>query len=1202
MYKRLLLIILGLLILLFLQSAVNAETLFLPDAVERIEDEAFCGDSSLDKVVIPEGCVEIGSRAFADSGIISIEMPGSVARIAADAFEHVENLSVSAQPGTMAYSWALQQGWIPFEAPSDSTVYEFCGHYYQVFYDKLSWEEAAQKCNEMGGYLATVTSYRERQLIESMTYRKGRKITKTLYWLGGKQQPDGEWAWITGENWSFERWLNEEKPTEPPTGDHPKAYLQYCTPYIFFFTCAENNPAEDQAVGYICEWGEGEPIYSDSVWRQCSLGQLRMNLKYALRGTAYRAVFTIKCQGAPGWIPLQLGDNRNGHLGIMLDNGMNGDETAGDGIYTFTYEPLLFTHQGPVLFSVSLGDLNAVHSNTVELPLVDSVQEAEPYIVEGQLDDLGSLIYDTASPFMDSEGYVSGADASTALAQVYAALEQEKNKGNLRECVLDETSVYVKTASGIGLIYAPSIEGTNAGDGEAELTVIPIHPHEDVADRSHADDILSTVKAVVAAMDNFAYSSSQDYHPGSVTINTVKTVFGKNRVVIWNGHGTFHKKLGPMLMTNEAFNKEKWKNNTNNYKTDVDNDAIVFKSDGLVKYAYITPKFFDSYCKDLSNSLILFGACHSAQTVALGKALINNHASAVLGFTNEVESAYAGRTLYTILACMATVNPETNQFYTLNEACEYAKILWGANDYIFWSRKGQPEKKNSNKIAAPEIITGSNPDYRFKEAVNLKFNVQNRLGDMVEGALVTVTNGIKPYSFGMSSTNLQSRMDEIRNEIGIPYLIMQNAIQIPKNELGSYNVIIQAEHYSNVLDSITVSEGGELNYTLRLNGKFDGKVVDAETGKPLKDADVFIQRKKLNGETESVQEITKTNTEGQYSLSNLDIGTYDTTFSLEGYKDAAMTFTLDGEYNWELNQNIRLEPKKYEYHGVVLDMSDGEPLPGALVTCRYVSDTTTQFNRSQHTDEAGKFDDRELPAGRYELTFSREGYKQHMVSIVLEAEQPSVELTVYLEPESIWKQEYLRILKLHRIGIQAYEQAMDEEAKWGAVYPLIVGLQDITGDGQPELLFIRINQNCLNEGYYEQGDLYIYTMSGQSAVNILYAKNVYCYGGNGPNYEIFQPVGSTDLYVQGGGNGGENARYVLTNGKYKLAKKIIFVFTGDEEDSEYYIDGASVSRAAYLKALKEFNIQKKDVLASLYSPTKYTFYRYNEAVAELSKK
>ena len=65
----------------------DMNTLRLPDGLETIESEAFIGIGH-DAVIIPDGCREIGSKAFADCpNLIYVRIPLSVTSIAPDAFD-----------------------------------------------------------------------------------------------------------------------------------------------------------------------------------------------------------------------------------------------------------------------------------------------------------------------------------------------------------------------------------------------------------------------------------------------------------------------------------------------------------------------------------------------------------------------------------------------------------------------------------------------------------------------------------------------------------------------------------------------------------------------------------------------------------------------------------------------------------------------------------------------------------------------------------------------------------------------------------------------------------------------------------------------------------------------------------------------------------------------------------------------------------
>ncbi|MBQ6326532.1 MAG: leucine-rich repeat protein [Clostridia bacterium] len=85
-------------------------TLNLPANLRLIEQEAFAGVSA-QRIVVPEGCETIGTRAFAGCDRLTlVELPASVTSIADDAFEKSANVCVLAPAGSSALLWAEANG------------------------------------------------------------------------------------------------------------------------------------------------------------------------------------------------------------------------------------------------------------------------------------------------------------------------------------------------------------------------------------------------------------------------------------------------------------------------------------------------------------------------------------------------------------------------------------------------------------------------------------------------------------------------------------------------------------------------------------------------------------------------------------------------------------------------------------------------------------------------------------------------------------------------------------------------------------------------------------------------------------------------------------------------------------------------------------------------------------------------------------
>ncbi len=108
MIKRLALMCLAL--GLMMTAAARADTLALPSGVTEVEAEAFYGDKSLDRVVLPEGTLYICEKAFAYSSVRSIVLPASLKEIASDAFEGVTSLTAYVTKGSAAESFCKSSG------------------------------------------------------------------------------------------------------------------------------------------------------------------------------------------------------------------------------------------------------------------------------------------------------------------------------------------------------------------------------------------------------------------------------------------------------------------------------------------------------------------------------------------------------------------------------------------------------------------------------------------------------------------------------------------------------------------------------------------------------------------------------------------------------------------------------------------------------------------------------------------------------------------------------------------------------------------------------------------------------------------------------------------------------------------------------------------------------------------------------------
>lgn len=79
---------------------------------------------------------------------------------------------------------------------------------YEAVLSDLSWEEAAAKCEEMGGHLATVKNQAELDEIIALC----EEIGASYVWLGAYRAEGDKWTWVTGDAVDFFVW-DEGEPS-----------------------------------------------------------------------------------------------------------------------------------------------------------------------------------------------------------------------------------------------------------------------------------------------------------------------------------------------------------------------------------------------------------------------------------------------------------------------------------------------------------------------------------------------------------------------------------------------------------------------------------------------------------------------------------------------------------------------------------------------------------------------------------------------------------------------------------------------------------------------------------------------------------------------------------------------------------------------------------------------------------------------------
>jgi hypothetical protein len=92
------------------------------------------------------------------------------------------------------------------------------GHFYQLVSAPagINWNDANTAAEDLGGYLATITSAAENEFVYALAaddafWHRHNSTVSHGPWLGGLQldgaaEPDGGWQWVTGEAFDYDNW------------------------------------------------------------------------------------------------------------------------------------------------------------------------------------------------------------------------------------------------------------------------------------------------------------------------------------------------------------------------------------------------------------------------------------------------------------------------------------------------------------------------------------------------------------------------------------------------------------------------------------------------------------------------------------------------------------------------------------------------------------------------------------------------------------------------------------------------------------------------------------------------------------------------------------------------------------------------------------------------------------------------------------
>lgn len=139
--------------------------------------------------------------------------------------------------------------------PSDAK--EFNGHKYYIYENSMTWQEAKEYCENLGGYLVTITSKEEQEFIQN--YIAEKNYSNKRFWIGTTDSAkEGTWTWVTGEKFSYNNWGKGE-PDDLYGQDYGmiQNYRTATTSYtVEPYQWDDIKSDSNSKCYFICEWGK----------------------------------------------------------------------------------------------------------------------------------------------------------------------------------------------------------------------------------------------------------------------------------------------------------------------------------------------------------------------------------------------------------------------------------------------------------------------------------------------------------------------------------------------------------------------------------------------------------------------------------------------------------------------------------------------------------------------------------------------------------------------------------------------------------------------------------------------------------------------------------------------------------------------------------------------------------------------------------
>lgn len=398
--------------------------------------------------------------------------------------------------------------------------------------------------------------------------------------------------------------------------------------------------------------GEIDTLYSDAAG--------------VIADTAIPVTFSVKAN--PGSLSKVKLFCNGEDIGIMNDDGKEGDSVADDGIYSLSYEITADKDIDVLNYSAALGKNE---SNIVSINVYQELSEDKIQAVYNADDELAEL-----EGKYKVNGYVPDNKKEQVIDEMYSSISDIAKKEGVGISELTKTEYGISVTYDNGIHYvktlaSPDSENDPDSSVEEEKIYVSVKRMEPYAS---GEDSLKTFDEEARLIgDTFEGVSYTDiYENEDVTFEHIEEVFQPNSFIIWHGHGGFDGK-NSFIVTGEKDTI----GNELKHTIDLITQRMIVTEDKRIAVTY---RYFDHYLKDLSDSFVYLGGCHTGQDKYLMSVMMWKNAEVVVGFTDEVYSRYDCNIMNEMTKNLCMKSNVTSYYNTIDEAIEAAVRKYGVCD------------------------------------------------------------------------------------------------------------------------------------------------------------------------------------------------------------------------------------------------------------------------------------------------------------------------------------------------------------------------------------------------------------------------------------------------------------------------------------------------------------------------------------------